>query len=253
MNGIRLDRSGGLKFGSAVINNTNGVYLMRVERPSTPTLSKFEVSAPMRDGNLYYEDRYLDKEIIVTIGVYDEDISTRRQIQRDITMALISGEDRLYFNDEPFMFHIGRVYEQVTSNEGDFLTELEFKFLCKPFKYEDTSNNTSWSNITTLTTKLLTNTGNHKAKPIIKVSGTAKSLTIQIHELEFTLADVTTTVYIDVENMNVYTMSGDKKIPVVHMFSGKFPFIPPGNSVIRINGLDFNVTVTVSYLNTYLC
>lgn len=168
MAGVRVSRRMGLTFGDINISNTenNGVYLVRVEKPSSPTLGRIDIISPGRDGSTSIKNRFLDREISVTIGIYNVDIIERRNIQRTITRGLILSKDKLYFHDEPTKYYIAEVFDEVTEDEQDFFTELTFKFKCEPFIYDDESS-ASWTGIEAPTTKTIVNNGNFESKPII--------------------------------------------------------------------------------------
>lgn len=254
MSGIRLSRCKGLTFGDITISNSdkNGVYLMRVEKPSTPTLNVVELTAPGRDGSVFLKDRYSNKDINVVIGIYKENIAERRETQRRIIGGLISREDKLYFHDEPKMYHIGEVFDEVSIDEQDFFTEISLTFKCKPFIYSDNTK-TSWAGITSVVTKQITNTGNFIAKPMIKIEGTAKRISITIADKAFSLSNINGTIYVDVDNMNVYTISEGVKKSVLQSFLGLFPTIPTGSSNVVIDGEALNVSITIDFANTYIC
>ena len=253
MSGITLSRERGFIFGDLVVDNSDGVYLMRVEKPSTPTLDTFQISAPMRDGDDHIDNRYLNKDILVVIGVYKENIQERRNIQRDITNKIVGKYGRLYFKDDPNRFHLGKVYEAVEVSETEFFTELEFKFVCKPFIYEDTSTEYEWPNIMSSMSQTITNNGTHIAKPVIKISGVATRINITIGDTSFTLANVNDTTYVDSENMIVYRYVGGRKESLLPSFSGMFPIIKIGASNLNISGEGLNVNVNINFLNTYIC
>lgn len=251
---IRLSRRRGLTFGTSIVDNKNGVYLLGVSKPSSPTLNVFEISAPGRDGEQLIPDKYFNKEITATIGIYHENIVTRRSIQRSITRGLLGKTDKLYFHDEPTLFHIGKVCDEITETENDFMTELEVKFRCKPFIYEVPSNGPyKWEGVTGIVNSKIINDGNFDAKPVIHITGSATNVSVTISNYEFTIKDLVDEVYIDTENMNVYKHVDGILTPIVSTFSGAFPIIPMGENDIKISGVEHNVSVFVDFLNTYIC
>ena len=91
------------------------------------------------------------------------------------------------------------------------------------------------------------------AKPMIKIEGTATRISITIADKAFSLSNVNGTVYVDVDNMNVYTILEGVKKSVLQSFLGSFPTIPTGSSNVVIDGEALNVTVTIDFANTYIC
>lgn len=252
MGEVRLSRHKGFTFGGVEVNNTNGVFLTGVSKPSTPTLSRTDIVSPGMDGSRSYKNRYEDREISITISIYKEKIKDRREIQRTIIRGLLLKEDRLYFHDEPTLFYIGEVFDEITVAESDFFTELTVKFKCEPFIY-GLSNVLPWTGIRVPIDKPITNSGNFDATPNFKIEGTATRINIAIGGYAFAISDVSGTIYVDVQNMTVYTIVNGKKVSVLTRFTGLFPKIPIGDSVVKISGENLNVNVTMDYMNTYIC
>lgn len=275
-NGIRLAREKGFTFGDLVVDNTNGVFLKRVSKPSTPTLSRFDIIAPGRDGSKSYKNRYLDQEIVVVIGIYKEDITERRQTQRSIIQKLLIGEDRLSFNDEPNLFHKAEVFDAIErDDEDEFFTDLEIKFKCSPFMYEKYDDfrdikvnratqivnavngiliKSQWDGITARTIKTISNNGNFETKPVIEITGTASRISFELNNAAFVIVNLNGSIFVDTENMNVYSYGPtSEKVSKLPQFSGRFLTIPVGDSSVVIDGTGLNVSVLVEYRNTYIC
>ena len=94
---------------------------------------------------------------------------------------------------------------------------------------------------TTETDKII-NPTDFPSKPMIRITGPG---TVSIGDFIITVSDIsaTTTVYIDCETMEIYTMSGGIKMPAysrVAFNTGEFPTIPPGES-----GLSHTTTVVI--------
>ena len=255
MSEVRLSRRRGFTFEDLTVDNTNGVYLMGVEKPSSPSLSVFEVTAPLRDGGEFFKNRYTHKEIKVTVGIYDEDIFKRRALQRHVVENVIGKKGRLYFHDEPTLFYIAEVFEEVSEDDDDeFFTQLEITFKCKPFLYSETGYKYEYKNITSPCSFKLINDGNYQANPVITISGKATNVSITIGDRAFSLTNVNGTVYVDTYEMVVYTINKNQvKESFLANFAGKFPVIKKGVNDIRIAGTNMNVSVNVDFYNTYIC
>lgn len=251
---MRLSRSEGFTFGTIVVNNrdNNGVYLSGVEKPSTPTLTRYDVISPGVDGSTSYKNRYEDKKITLTVSIYKEKIEERRMVQRSITRGLLSGQDRLYFHDDPTRYHLAEVFDEVEVSEEDFFTELKFTFKCDPFIY-DSDTSSKWTGITSERIVTVVNNGNFEAFPIFKIEGVATNLTISIGGKAFSLSNIKAATYVDVKNMNVYIVENGTKKSTLQTFQGIFPKIPEGSNQMKISGTGLNVSVDVQFANTYIC
>lgn len=252
MDGIMLSRCGGFTFGGIKVDNKNGVFLLRVEKPSSPALETIEVITPGKDGSDNYPSRYTNKTIRVTIGIYKETVEERRAVQRKILSSLVDGVGELRFFDEPKLFHIGRVVEEIGYNETDFFTELTIPFLCDPFMYAHPLVNT-WKNVTSPIATDVYNDGNYIAKPIVKMEGSFDRLQLTIADRSMSLSKFSGTLYVDTKDMNVYRIENGVKKSELPLFSGKFVHIPKGKSKLLIGGDRLNVKVTLDYKYTYIC
>lgn len=252
MNGIVLDRARGFTFGGIKVDNTNGVYLLRVERPPSPSLEYFEIVTPGKDGSEVIPSRYENKSITVTIGIHKETITERREVQRKILTEIIGQEGELRFLDEPKLFHLAKSVEMTTCNETEFMTEITIPFVCKPFIYEYPLIN-SWVAVNKAITVDLFNKGNFVAKPIIKMEGSFNRLQLTIADKAMSLSAYNGTIYVDTENMNVYRIENGVKKSELSKFSGTFLTIPKGLSKFMIAGENLNVKVSLDYKHTYIC
>lgn len=273
-----LSRIKGFSFNGIVVNNTldNGIYLLNVNKNAVPELLYTSFNIPNRDGTLTVSNRFENKNITVTIGIYATTVTERRSIERELIKNMVRTEGKLIFLDEPTLFYKAKIYGAIGRTEGDVFTEIQIPFLCSPFMYElyddlkdytvnqlsDTAidnigglliNKSAWQNITARTVKTVVNGGNYKSLPTIEIVGTANLLTMQINDIAFSIANVNGTVYVNCEKMICYTQSGNTKISFLKNFTGSFPFISTGENTVIIDGSSLNLTeVTVEYPNTYI-
>lgn len=252
MDGIRLSRCRGFTFGGIKVDNTNGVFLLRVEKPSSPLLETFEVVAPGKDGSDIHPSRYTNKIIRITIGILKDTIAERRAVQRKLLSAMIGESDRLYFMDEPRLYHIGKVVEEITCSETEFFTELTIPFVCDPFIYSDPIEN-KLIKVTAPSTTYIYNDGNFVAKPVIKFEGSANRIQLTIGDRSMSLSKFSGTIYVDTKDMNVYRIENEIRKSELQKFSGKFVYIPKGKSKLMVGGEALNVTITLDYKHTYIC
>lgn len=255
MSEIRLSRRKGFTFEDLTVDNTNGVYLMRVEKPSSPSLTTFEVTAPLRDGGEFFKNRYTHRDIKVTVGIHSDDIFKRRTLQRYVAENVLGKKGRLYFHDEPTLFYIAEVFEEIEEDDEDqFFTELTITFKCKPFLYSEIYDKYEFKNITNTSKFKVLNEGNHQADSLIIIDGTATSVSITLGDRAFNLKNVSGKVYVDTYEMVAYTINSNSvKESFLQNFTGKFPKIQKGFNDLMISGTGLNVNVTIDFYNTYIC
>ncbi len=271
-----LSRIGSMTFAGVTVTNLdfnlNTPKLVSVDRACSPTMQYEEFTAPYRNGSKYYDNRYDDIEIKVVIGF--NGTATERQAKiTNLLQQWIGKEDKLIFADRPNLFYKARFYKSVTSKDSGTFTQITVTFVASYCMYELYNdlrdykvseltmladsigaliNRATWQGITAYTTKTIVNTGNFESKPLIEITGTATLLTFELNNVEFSIANISGTVYIDCEEMNVYKIVNNKKVSVLPQFQGDFPVVPVGQSTVYIGGTNLNVSITVDFKNTYI-
>ncbi|PHV71915.1 hypothetical protein CS063_00085 [Sporanaerobium hydrogeniformans] len=271
-----LSRIGWCSFAGVTVSNLDfnlaTPKLVSVDRPCSPTMQYQEFIAPYRHGSKYYENRYDDIEIRVVIGF--NGTATERQAKiTNLLQQWIGKKDKLVFADRPNLFYKARFYKSVTGKDSGTFTQLTITFIASFCMYEFYGdlrdilvkdmdmladdigaliNRATWQGITSYTAKIITNTGNFESKPLIEVTGTATLLTFELNNVEFSIANINGTVYIDCEEMNVYKIVNNKKLSVLSQWQGDFPIVPTGESTVYIGGVGLNVAITVDFKNTYI-
>ena len=271
-----LSRIGSMTFAGVTVTNLdfnlNTPKLVSVDRPCSPPMQYEEFVAPYRNGSRYNDNRYDDIEIKVVIGF--NGAATERQAKiTNLLQQWIGKEDKLIFADRPNLFYKARFYKSVTSKDSGTFTQITVTFVASYCMYElyddlrDYSVNdltmqadsigasvcrATWQGITAYTTKTITNSGNFEAQPIIDITGMATLLTFELNNTSFSISNLSGTVYIDSENMNVYKVVSNQKVSVLPQWQGVFPTIPSGESTVYIGGTGLNVSITVEFKNTYI-
>jgi len=273
---MALTRIGGMTFkGIHITNmdfNLNTYKLISVDIPLTPTMTYREFSAPKRHGSKRYDNRYENKTITVTIGV----TGTAIERQEKITSLLeqwIDVEDKLMFDNRPGLFYKAKFFDEIEQKDTGTFTEFTIIFNASYVMYElyddlrdytvdqltmavdDIGilvNRAEWPNITASQTKQINNLGNYEAQPIFDISGTAILLLLTIGEKAFSLENINGTVWVDTENMIVYSVSGSTKTSKMQQFKGLFPTIAKGLNYVEIGGTTLNLAITVDFKNTYI-
>ena len=271
-----LSRVRGFKFNNAIVDNYNSesVYLLDVSRPAVAeqTFTSYEI--PNRDGVKTVADKYSYKQITLTIGIYALKASERRIIERNLLKDIVGKKGKLIFLDEPSLYYEAQTFDSIDRAEKDVWTEISIRFICSPTlkelfndlrdelisdsqKYADDEgmlvNLSSWQNVKTGFSDKLVNTGNYKCLPEIYFFGTAELITLRINNSEFAFKDLTSFVYINCENLVVYTIIENTKKSLLTQFSGVFPEIPVGESIIEIGGNSLNLDeIQINFPNTYI-
>lgn len=101
-----LSRVKGFSFNGTVVDNTlnNGIYLLDVNKDATAELLYTGFEIPNRDGTLTVSNRYENKNITVTVGIYATTVQERRNIERELIKNMVGTEGKLVFLDEPTFF-----------------------------------------------------------------------------------------------------------------------------------------------------
>lgn len=246
---------GGMTFCNVKISNKDGnignYKLLEVDKPCSPNMTYHEFVAPKRNGSKRYENRYEDLIIKVVIGVSGNTIDRQTKIT-NLLCQWIGKEDKLIFDDRPNLFYKAKFFKSCTSDNDGVFTKLTITFIASFCMYELLANNSEWIGITANTTKQISNQGNYKAQPIIKLSGVATQLTLKINNEAFSIANLSGIIYIDSENMIVYTMNNNVKVSSLLQFTGVFPTIEPGVNDVVISGTALNLSIIIDFKNTYI-
>jgi len=278
----KLTRVRGFAFGTVKVDNLkfdlkNNIYLIDVNRSAAPVRTRYDFIVPKRNGSQTFNDRYEDKSIDVVVGIYDNNIHTRKIRQRDFLSGIVGRKSRLVFFDEPNLFYEAEVIDGIDVSEGEVFTEISIHFKCSFCMYEfigdandiitadadfttdeldPITNTQEWMNINTLTYQMIENTGNHESETFITITANTACAEILIDNgvNSFKLSNLLAgeVVFIDSENMIVYTKYGDEKISAMTRFSGKFLKVPVSESMITINGISFNINIDFKFRNTYI-
>jgi len=271
-----LSRVRGFTFNGTTVDNmlNNDIYLLDVDKAAAPEQHYAVFDLPNRDGDLIVPDKYSNKFITVTVGIWALKAADRRAKEREILKNIVGKKGRLIFLDEPSLFYEASVHDEIKRKEDKVWTKITISFICSPFMYElygDLRDETisssqryadddgalinisSWENITSSFTDRIINAGNYKAMPEIYLFGNAKTVTVRINNDEFSFSDLNGFVYINCKNLVVYTISDNKKKSLLTNFSGAFPVIEAGENSIEIGGNNLKLDeIQINFPNTYI-
>jgi len=242
---------------------TNSIPIIASKRSES-----FEVQG--RDGQYIFEDGY-DNIIIRLKGTLasGSTILTRRKIARQIALWLsITGT--LVFDYEPDIeYDVVKITNNINKAIRLSIDEFVIEFECKPYQVNTYYNDSvtwgeatsTWENmeipwggydrsfdVSASDTIDVINAGTYKALPIIKLTGTATTVTIGA----LTFENLAGEIFIDCLNSIVYELSGPTKVNRISDFSGDFITLDPGSNLLDISGTITTLNVEFDYRNTFL-
>lgn len=262
--------------GVAINNRVMADYqlkLLEFERPVTPPMSYEAIEVPHRDGAYYFQNNYTNTEIKVTLGIHGASAVQKQQVISSIMAQWINGEGRLIFLDRPNLFYKAYIFDSITQDLGDYWTELDITFNVSFASYQlygdlrdffaadpdeletvdEYVNTSSFANITATYNGSVTNEGNYKALPVIYFFGSADLINFTMGDTAFSFADLNGFVYVDCDNMIVYTIQNNQKVSLLTSFSGNFPQVNVGLNNFRISGNSLNLTeARIEFPSTFI-
>lgn len=256
-----------------VHSDTHGICVETVSLNGVASKRQKKVVVMGRDGEHVFEDGYNNCELVVRCSLYAETIAERRKKARDI-MAWLSNTGTLVMDYEP------DVEYDVISITNDIKVKFlgwniptetfEVSFECVPYQksyyYNDELTwddaDIAWGladipwegyertfeSVSDGDTLEVYNLGTYTALPIIKLSGTASTVTVGT----FTFTSLSGDIYVDCDSQVVYSLSGDTKVNEIATFSGEFLELASGNNEIAISGTITDLDIEFDFKNTYL-
>lgn len=257
-----LSRIGWFSFAGITVTNLDfdlaTPKLVSIDRPCSPTMQYDEFTAPYRHGSRYYDNRYDDLEIKVVIGF--NGTATERQAKiTNLLQQWIGKEDKLIFADRPNLFYKARFYKSVTSKDSGTFTQITITFIASFCLYELNYDETDFNNdipiraiYTSSGTYPIRNHGQVEAHSVIEITGVASNVILTFRDAGFNLSNLDGTVYIDSEDMVVYSLNeNNKKVSKMLNFKGKFPMIVVGDSNLTVS-ITGTATIKLRFRNTYI-
>ena len=246
-----------------------GIYFTTEAIPYIAPKRSTVIEVQGRDGQYVFEDGFNNILITLTCVIIGSKVLERRK-QARVAAAWLANTGILVFDYEPDIeYNVIKVTNDIQAAMVKAVDEFTITFECEPYQKQTFYNDSltwgeasiawGYANIPwggydrTFTVESgdsidVVNAGTYKALPVIKLSGTAASVTIG----PLTFTDLAGDVYIDCKNYVVYELSGSTKVNRISDFSGDFIEIDPGSNVLGISGTITSLTVEFDYKNTYL-
>ena len=257
-------------------SNIYGLAVKSINNPSKSEKNTTTQEVIGRDGPYVFEGKHKEKEIELQCTLFDKpNLSQRRYIARDIAAWLdVPGE--LVFNYEPDKKYDARVPGQIDTEIIVSNDVFSIIFVVQPIVESVFENeNLTWEDATIPWNQLdmpwtgyqqvftgvisgqeltVMNLGTHEALPVIKLSGTASSITLTDDKgNSFTYTGLSgTDIYIDCKNRLVYSLSGSTKVNQRSNFSGKYLSLNSGSNTIDVSGTITSLNIDFDYRNAYL-
>lgn len=218
-----------------------------------------------RHGSIEYDDGTYQDIIIQAecsiLGDSEEDVIVNARYARH----WLSQKGQLSFWDEPQRFYIGRIVNQIPLERQVMWGNVNLLFRCEPFAYffktmseeiilDDNipiceqitlDRATAIHQITGPTVIQVENNGAIELAPFMKIEGSFDNLAIDSLVINKKLEN--DTLYIDNENMLIYTKELETRVNWMPYASGDFLRLKHGLNDVRINGSNLNFSL--SYLS----
>lgn len=228
-----------------------------------------------KNGGQVFSDKYDMYEIILDCRLKG-DIKDRRLIAREIAQWLNTNNGELILGIEPDVKYQAWPLKNVKVDRLTYVLENFFvSFLVQPVKrnvYEDDplvwetadvswdSANVPWEgfdssyeNITSGDVLEITNNGNEDSLPTMIISGQATTISIiDDNGVEFTFADLNGTIYVDSDNLLVYSGT-TTKINEIKDSNSEFITLNVGDNTIDVSGTGFvNLNIEFKNVSAYI-
>jgi len=237
--------------------------------PYIPSKRQTEIEVQGRDGQYVFEDNYNNIQIPVKGTIVGDNILDRRKKARAVASWLTSTGILVFDYEQDVEYKVVKVTNDISAKmlSREYKDEFTVIFECKPYQqqtyYNDSLSwqggdsawiytNIPWSGydrvflVSPDDEIVVYNAGTYKALPIIKITGTATSVTIG----EFTFTNLTGTIYIDCVEKVIYSLNGNTKVNKI--VEGNFIELAPDANNFTITGTFTTLIIEFDYKNTYL-
>lgn len=239
-----------------------GLVVKSKDRPLLPRIRQTYETVPGRDGTYDFSDNTLEDRVLeVTCSFVAASVGELRYVARNLAAWLYTtAKSQLIFDDEPDIYYMGRLENQVSLDQLVALGEFTLQFRCEPiayYLYEAAGETLDQSTILYRERRLyedyvfnvgsravvtVDNFGTAPVAPIIVITGSATTLSITCGSNTLTYGEAlsSSTLTIDNDKMTATVGAANK----LNKLSGSFIVLPPGIQTVTIDGTGLNLTVT---------
>lgn len=245
-----------------------GLYIKTKSLPLLPQKRIQKETVMGRDGTYNFFNGYEDKVIILHFE-YAPNISfLRRRQQARLVASWLLGKELVFDYEADKYYEVnvesGVSLELLTSSDS-----FDVEFTCKPIQKSVFSNSTLIINEVDIPIQsfnyplnmieprftqtngsiTVTNYGTYNAKPIIKLSGVADSVTLTKGNKSFSYTDLDGIVYIDTDEKMVYS---DSMVNLRPYFNGDYIELEPNDNMFTISGDITSLEIYFDFRNSYI-
>jgi len=151
-------------------SDTFGIIMHSKNRVMFPARNDKYEEIPGRDGSILFPGAFADRFIELECGLAKKSLSELRKTLRQIAAWLsTSGKAQLIFDDEPDLYYLGRIANQIDLEQTMALGRFTFQFRCAPLAFSVGGYEIEeW--LTTVHTMQVNNEGTYDALPVITIT-----------------------------------------------------------------------------------
>jgi predicted phage tail component-like protein len=236
-----------------------------------PAIRQQYETIPGKHGSYNFSDGTLEDRIIeIECTFAESSIGDLRYKARQLASWLYTKETApLIFDDEPDLFYMARIANQIDIEQTASLGVFTLQFRCEPFAYfiEDAASSSDLDSPTIMYRNLrlddkfaysvtnpitveVNNFGTFETPPVIQVDGSFTTLSITVGGTTFNYTEALSndTLIIDNERLKVMVGSTNK----LNKVTGNFITLPVGINQVTIGGTGLNCTVYFLFNPRYL-
>jgi len=225
----------GLKYKNIHSYNDIGLVMLSKNRVLLPETADEYVDIPGRDGSILFAGAMKDRTIEVEFSALANTLPELRILARRIAAWLYSAtRQALVFDDEPGLYYMARVSNQLDLEQTAALGKFTVDFRCEPLAYSVAES--TFSKTVTTAPETITYAGTYKALPVITITATSDmtnpSITVEDKTLIYTgTLAAGQSLVINCETYQA-TITGVNALGSV---SGDWPVLYPGENEVTMS------------------
>lgn len=251
----------GLKFGG-IHSMFYGLIIKSDNRSMLPQLRKRQTDIPNRHGSYDFGgNTYVNRIITVTLTHIGGTVAGMRTANRNTATWLSSNDyKQLIFDDEPELYYLARVFQQVSATSQNTIAESVVTFECLPFAFStDTdSESKAITGADSITidyngTAILGLGSPQQSQFDISIDGSFTDIEITCAGVTIGYTEAITSSELIIDNVNATIELDDvNALADASGDTGTFFSLENGQNVFDITGTALNCTVTITYREQYL-
>lgn len=228
-----------------------GLFIHYKELPESPEIAVVDTDT-ISHRRVLLEVGYTHREMTVELAVVRYSKEDLRSVLTDIGQLFKGSFDLIFKSNK------AQVYKDVVLSskiEVDEVTDSVviiklYMTAYDPFRYSRDYNVTNFALAKRKTTKIIKNRGNHKAKPIVTLSGKASQVDITVNGKTLSYVDLVAGENVVIDNKH-YTVKKDGESALAN-WRDNFIELEPGDNTIIVSGSGMAVNVEIKFEDTFL-